>query len=255
MLTAAYGSEQSAAAGTLVRRVATRTFGTYDLGARIRYAAIERELAALAPAPPSVLDAGCGRGPLCFAMRRRWRRARIVGVDPDAELIDHCRRLQAATISSASPIHFERRALPADLGERFALVTCVDVLEHVEDDAAFLAGLAALTDAGGTLVMHTPAVPKRRYIASFEEQHDHVRPGYAPERLTALLGQAGYKNIRLRHTFGAAGAVAWEGFALARRGRLISRAALPLWYALAALDGLSAHVAGNGLLAVARKRG
>ncbi|TAM73587.1 methyltransferase domain-containing protein [bacterium] len=251
MTTMTYGWEQHVVAPTQLRRLAHRMLGTYDLGARVRYHAVEQALNGLA-APVSILDAGCGRGQLCFAMYRRWPNARIAGVDFEAELVTHCRAVQAR-VAPASAMRFERRTLPEDLGETFDLITSVDVLEHVEDDLGFLTTLFHATNPNGTLVLHTPAAPQRRFIAEFEEQHDHVRDGYGLGELAALLHRAGYAQVRVRHTFGTLGALGWEGFSLARQGNRVAQSMLPVWYLLSTADGWSEPRRGNGLLAVARR--
>jgi trans-aconitate methyltransferase len=185
-------------------------------------------------------------------MNRRWPQARILGVDYEFELVEYSRRL-LQNVAPNAEVSFQRRTLPDDLGEHFDLVTSVDVLEHIEDDHGFLAALFNATNPNGTLVLHTPAAPQKRYLAEFEEQHDHVRDGYTAAQLKALLERAGYTNVHVRHTFGALGAFAWEGFALARSGNAITKLLLPLWYLLAEIDTMLRPRSGNGLLAVARK--
>jgi SAM-dependent methyltransferase len=244
----AYGSELALRAPSAVARTALRLLGSYDLGARVRFAALERALRALPP-PRSILDVGCGSGHLCFALARRWPGAEVLGVDIDRGRLGTAREL--AGDAFAGRVRFAH----VDERERdgFDLVTCVDVLEHVDDDAGFVAGLAAATAPGGTLVLHVPAARKRRWFAEFPEQADHVRPGYERDSLGALLRTAGYDRVATRATFGAPGAIAWEGFALARRGSLGYRAALPLWFSLAALETRTTPRRGNGVLAVAGK--
>jgi len=251
MTTMTYGWEQHVTAPTALRRLAHRLFGTYDLGARVRYHAVEQALQTV-PAPASILDAGCGRGQLCFAMHRRWPSARIVGVDYEPELVEHCRGLHAR-IAARARMQFDRRTLPDRLGETFDLITSVDVLEHVEDDVGFLTSLWEATNPGGTLILHTPAAPQRRFLAEFEEQHDHVRDGYGLGQLAGLLRRAGYADVRVRYTFGTLGALGWEGFALARQGNRVAQTMLPMWYLLSTVDGWSEPRHGNGLLAVARR--
>lgn len=247
----AYGSEQYAGAPSAAKRLAHRLFGTYDLGARVRYRAVAAALRT-AITPQSILDAGSGRGQLCFALNRRWPQARILGVDFEQELVEYSQDLMRDAAPQA-PIVFQRRTLPDDLGEQFDLVTSVDVLEHIEDDREFLRGLFDATNTRGTLVLHTPAAPQKRYLAEFEEQHDHVRDGYTAAGLKTLLEEAGYTEVSVRHTFGPMGAVGWEGFTLARSGHFAAKLLLPLWYLLAELDTLTRPQRGNGLLAVARK--
>jgi SAM-dependent methyltransferase len=185
-------------------------------------------------------------------MHRLWPNARIVGVDYEFDLVEHARDL-VTRVSPKAEMRFERRTLPDEFDEKFDLVTSVDVLEHVDDDRGFLASLCAATNPGGTLVLHTPATPQKRYLAEFEEQHDHVRDGYGKDELAALLRASGYADVSVRHTFGTLGAIAWEGFALARIGNPAAKLLLPLWYALSEIDMIARPRRGNGLLAVARK--
>ncbi len=75
----------------------------------------------------------------------------------------------------------------------FDRVAVVDMLEHVPDEAAFAAELARVTKPGGLLVVNTPHLKRtalrrlRHALGQTDEKHGHLRPGYTPERLTALL--------------------------------------------------------------------
>ncbi len=251
MIVPAYGSEQGRLADGALRRAFLRVAGSYDLGARARYAVVEPELARL-PVPRRVLDAGSGHGELCFAMARRWPSAEILGVDSDAARIARAERVRVLAFPSGR-IAFANVALPHAFASPFDAVVSIDVLEHIDDDAGFLRSLYDATAENGTLILHTPAAQQRRFLAAFAEQHDHVRDGYAREGLERLLRDAGYRDVRVRPTFGTLGAIAWEGFALARAGNRLAAATLPVWYALAALDTRRVPPSGNGLLATARR--
>jgi SAM-dependent methyltransferase len=245
-----YGWEQQLVAPSPARRLIHRYLGTYDIGALVRNGAV---VAALREqrAPASILDAGCGRGQLCFQLHRRWPNARVHGIDFETALVALCRDL-AARLHAPPSVTFERRVLPDDpIAGAYGLVTCVDVLEHIDDDAGFLRSLHAATAPGGTLVLHTPAVPQRRYLAEYEHQHDHVREGYTREDLQRLLEHAGYAHVSVRYTFGLFGALGWELMELSKRGNLFASLLLPLAYAFAWIDGRTRPRTGNGLLAVA----
>ena len=246
----AYGSELALKSPNAVRRTALRYFGTYDLGARVRFAAVRKAVRHL-PEPSSVLDVGCGLGLLCFALTKMWPRASIVGTEIDMERLRDAREL-ARLHGLSNRVRFER-VEDHDPAQRYDVVTCVDVLEHVDDDVAFAEQLFASTNAGGTLVLHVPAAVKRRFFRDFPEQHDHVRCGYDPAEVVRLLQTAGFVQTEVRFTFGALGAIGWEGFALARQGSIIARGLLPLWYASAAADSAYAPARGNGLLVTARR--
>jgi SAM-dependent methyltransferase len=246
----AYGSELAGRSSNPVIRAAIRLLGSYDLGARIRFAAINSAMHGL-PAPERVLDVGCGLGLLCFAMHRLWPNATFVGSDIDRARLREARDM-AREQGLERSVSFEH-VDDYDPNDGHDVVTCVDVLEHVSDDTAFVATLFAATRPGGRLLLHVPALVKRRYLAEFPEQADHVRPGYDAPTLVALLRNAGFDEVHARPTFGSLGTLGWEGFALARRGNIVARILLPLWYVCALLDTVKIPERGNGLLAVARR--
>src|SRR5438067_1310433 len=85
----------------------------------------------------SILDVGCGEGSLLAFLGPRYRCHRMLGLDLSASAIERARQ----TFPSASYIVGDIGALPR--GEQFDLVTCIDVLEHVEDDESLLRDIAA----------------------------------------------------------------------------------------------------------------
>jgi 2-polyprenyl-6-hydroxyphenyl methylase/3-demethylubiquinone-9 3-methyltransferase len=96
-------------------------------------------------------DVGCGAGLLCEPLARLG--AAVVGIDAAPENI------------AAARLHAEGQGLAIDyrtgsidvLGaEPFDLITSLEVIEHVEDPAAFVRGLAAALKPGGLLILSTP---------------------------------------------------------------------------------------------------
>ena len=96
-------------------------------------------------------DVGCGAGLLCEPLARLG--AEVVGIDAAPENV------------AAARLHAEGQGLAIDyragsidmLGaEPFDLVTSLEVIEHVEDPAAFVRGLAAALKPGGLLILSTP---------------------------------------------------------------------------------------------------
>jgi SAM-dependent methyltransferase len=75
----------------------------------------------------------------------------------------------------------------------FDRVAVVDMLEHVVDERAFASELARITKPGGRLVVNTPHLKHsllrrlRHAIGQTDEKHGHLRPGYTPERLAAIV--------------------------------------------------------------------
>ncbi len=75
----------------------------------------------------------------------------------------------------------------------FDLVVVADMMEHVEEEAPFVAEIARVLKPGGTLVVNTPHARETRLrrlrlvLGQTDEKHGHVRPGYTRESLTLLL--------------------------------------------------------------------
>ena len=95
-------------------------------------------------------DVGCGAGLLAEPLARLG--ADVTGVDPAPENI------------AAARIHAEGQGLDIDyrvgsieaLTGTYQLITALEVIEHVTDPRAFVAGLARVLAADGLLILSTP---------------------------------------------------------------------------------------------------
>jgi SAM-dependent methyltransferase len=85
----------------------------------------------------SVLDVGCGEGSLLGFLDRRYRCPRLAGLDLAGPAIKRARQ----TVPAAHFTLGDLDSLPKQ--DSFDLVTCIDVLEHVDDDIGMLRGMAA----------------------------------------------------------------------------------------------------------------
>ncbi len=114
-------------------------------------------IAGRVPAPagharPAVLDIGCGGGIAAEALADAG--FAVTGMDASAEAIGVAR-----THAAQAGLSIDYRVgLAGDLLEgeaRFAAVAALEVIEHVPDQAAFVATLAALLAPGGVLFVST----------------------------------------------------------------------------------------------------
>ena len=149
--------------------------------------------------PRTIVDVGCGVGAVLAELVDRLRRERPEttgeGWDPSPEAI---RRAQARTTEG---LRFVCGDLLAQAGARAELALCVDVVEHVPDDLAFL---TALRDRADRFLFRIPLDlsaldllrPHRLLDARRHLLHRHV---YTRELALDLLERAGYRAELVRY--------------------------------------------------------
>lgn len=149
--------------------------------------------------PREVLDLGCGTGTLAIAMARAAGRARITGIDGDAEILDIARRKEGS--EGIDFVTGLADALPFDDGS-FDRVVCSLLLHHLEPAVkrAALAEVRRVLRRGGRL-----------HVADFGRSHDplmrilfaglQVLDGFANTadhpagRLPAKIETAGFHSV------------------------------------------------------------
>jgi len=143
-----------------------------------------------------VLEIGAGFGNLTrhFAEKdpRGPRRDLVIASDVDPVAVEYLRGTfrdnpavrVASYLFPLSPSELEEvRALGVDT------IVCCNVLEHIEDDAATLADMAAILPPGGRLILLVPAL--RWLYGSLDEHLRHFRR-YEKEELEHKLAAAGF---------------------------------------------------------------
>jgi 2-polyprenyl-6-hydroxyphenyl methylase/3-demethylubiquinone-9 3-methyltransferase len=99
-----------------------------------------------------VLDVGCGGGLVSEPLCRLG--ATVIGIDPSAENIAVA-RLHAEGGGLAIDYRATTAEALAAAGERFDVVTILEVVEHVSDVGVFVAACAAMVEPGGLLIAST----------------------------------------------------------------------------------------------------
>jgi 2-polyprenyl-6-hydroxyphenyl methylase/3-demethylubiquinone-9 3-methyltransferase len=139
-------------------------------------------------------DVGCGAGLLAEPLARLG--AAVTGVDAAAENIAAARDHAAG---QRLEIDYRTGGVEALTGQ-YDLITSMEVVEHVADVPAFLAGLAAALAPGGLLVMSTPnrTMTSRALMIWAAEGLGQIPRGthdwdkfLTPEELTAALSEVG----------------------------------------------------------------
>jgi SAM-dependent methyltransferase len=129
----------------------------------------------------SVLDVGCGDGEnLVWLRTQSPSGVAFAGADLSPKTIDE--NVRRHPLARFFTLDIEHQALP----ERFELVTCMEVIEHLGDPEAAIANLGRMVAPGGHLVISCPTGK----VHATERQFGHVAHPTA-EHLQAMLQRSG----------------------------------------------------------------
>ncbi len=140
-----------------------------------------------------VLELGCGAGLVIESYIERVRS--VFGVDINPELL---KRLESRHPSGkVQTACVDLRADWKELqGRRFDAIVALDVVEHFEDDQAFVKKLVRHLQPGGKVVLKVPA--QSGLFNAMDEASGHYRR-YDEEPLKRLMDEHGFDTRSLRH--------------------------------------------------------
>ena len=142
---------------------------------------------------PEVLNAGSGAGSLTLKLVDAG--LRVTSTDASLELCEWTREaLRRRGAAEGNPV-IAGDLQRLDLPERsFDAAVCAEVLEHLDDDGAALAGLARVLRPGGLLVVTVPANP---YRYDWTDRWAGHRRRYTVEMLRERMVAAGFPDPRV----------------------------------------------------------
>lgn len=118
----------------------------------LRVGWIDERIRARLPSPVRLLDIGCGAGIAAEAFARRGHD--VLGLDASAEAIEVA-TAHAGGKGLTLRYHTGTAETLVGEGQRFDVVTALEVIEHVPDPADFMRLLAALAVPGGLVFVST----------------------------------------------------------------------------------------------------
>ncbi len=169
------------------------------------------------PGAQTVLDAGSGFGQYDYYMAARHPEWNIKGVDVKQEQIDDCNNFFGKI--GLNNAHFE----VADLTkfrekEKYDLILCVDVMEHIEEDVQVLKNYCQSLKKGGMLLISTPSDQGGSDVHDHDHDHEgegsfideHVRDGYGIEEIREKMKKAGFSKTEAWYQYGLPGKISWK---------------------------------------------
>jgi SAM-dependent methyltransferase len=128
------------------------------------------------PPKPRILEIGCGTGHN-LEMLSAFGKVDALELDDEARAIAE-RRLGRKVMSAPLP---ELAGVP---DRRYDLIAALDVIEHIDDDHAAIAAIAAKLKRGGKLLM---TVPAHQWMWSAHDVVNHHKRRYSKQALRRLI--------------------------------------------------------------------
>jgi SAM-dependent methyltransferase len=134
-----------------------------------------------------ILDVGCGTGTMLTYLASYGK---ADGVDIDEEAIGYCheRGLTDVSLGEASELPFDDRT--------FDLVTALDVIEHLDDDAAALREMRRVLRPGGHLLV---TVPAHRFMWGDQDEVNMHKRRYVAAEIRDRLAATGFDVVRISY--------------------------------------------------------
>ena len=151
--------------------------------------------------PGAALEVGTGHGEYARRIAPLVQELIVSDLDPAA-----IEKTRAALASYENVHHLVMNGVdPRVLGRRVDNIILLNVLEHVEDDAAFLRNAHQSLSARGVLVVFVPAFPA--LYSRMDRQAGHVRR-YERRALGRLIEDCGFATKKI-HYVNAVGFFGW----------------------------------------------
>lgn len=150
-----------------------------------------------------LFEIGAGNGAVAKAIEAAG--LPVVAVEPT---VAWARRARTRGLRNVVCAHFEKAGFAAGTLDNVGMF---DVLEHIDDDRAFLSELRRLMPAGGRLYL---AVPAFQALWSHEDELSGHRRRYRERGLAGLAAQAGFRLEYASYFFSALVPPIWVARAL-----------------------------------------
>ena len=218
----------------------------------------------------TVLDAGSGLGQHAYFVARKWPLTEVTAIEVDEKQVKDCNYFVKKI--GLENIEFLQGDLSQfNFNNKFDIILCSSVLEHIEDDQAVLSSYHDNLKQNGSLLVYVPTSEKR-VLSSLDRKikkqlketgkalpHEHVRY-YSKEELVSKLEKNGFEIKDIVITYGKYGRLSYDIVTSVQYSsvfKLLFPFYLLLIHPLVLLlmwaDYLIKNNEGNGLLIIASK--
>jgi len=125
-----------------------------------------------------VLDFGCGTGLILESIRNKYPIIKLYGADYHDKSLFYCQQIKLNEL-----IDLKQKKI-THLNIAFKQILCLDVLEHIEDEAKTLFELFRVLDKNGKLIITVPAF---QWLWSGEDFVSHHKRRYHLKQIKKLL--------------------------------------------------------------------
>ena len=160
----------------------------------------------------SIYDAGTGYGQYSYFMSKKLCPNNIYAVDVKEDWIENCKSFFSER--NIRNVSFDIEDLTQIThSDRFDLILCVDVMEHIKKDVKVFQNFYKALKKGGFLIINTPSIYGGSDAHDDEDESfigEHARTGYSFEDLEAKLKPIGFSIYQKKYTYGFWGDKAWR---------------------------------------------
>lgn len=160
----------------------------------------------------AIFDAGCGYGQYSYFMNKNLQPNNIYAVDVKEKWISDCKEFFSSR--NIKSISFAVEDLTRITHEnKFDLIVCVDVMEHIHEDKKVFENFYRALKPGGCLLINSPSIFGGSDVHDAEEESfisEHARDGYSHEDLNQKLSPLGFEIYKYKYTYGFWGDKAWR---------------------------------------------
>jgi ubiquinone biosynthesis O-methyltransferase len=208
--------------------------GVFHLGARIRSRILSLILKNKDTKKLTLLDAGCGMGLASIYWSSKFKK--VFGVDLDKSKIKEAQIL--AKDNRINNVSFKSADLLKNnfTKEKFDIVTCFEVIEHVKDYKKLIKTLSKRIKKGGEVILSFPSNSYISALAQKSLQHEVV--GFLPKDIQKVSKQENLTLIKT-YSFGNTILIQWLialDFFTRKTFPIISPFFFPFFYPLVIID-------------------